>query len=116
MAGLIDNLAEIHLEKNASMAHMASITFDPAVYEIWGSLLTGITCVIIPEYQQYWDPKLLKQQIRQFKVDALVLSTPQFNYLVNNDVHCIQRKVTYDDPIGHPFFDCNPSRIGVRPM
>ncbi len=71
----------VNFGKEEVFLHLAPITFDAVMLEIWGSLLNGARLVIIPFHQ----PPLpeLAQAIRQHHITTLWLTTGLFRFMVD---------------------------------
>ncbi|MFE7439459.1 amino acid adenylation domain-containing protein [Streptomyces chartreusis] len=70
------------------VAQMAPASWDAFSLEVWGSLLTGGTCVVNPS--RHLLPAELRTLVGVAGVDTVFLTTSLFNFLVEEDVDCFQ--------------------------
>jgi amino acid adenylation domain-containing protein len=59
----------------------SSLSFDAATFEIWGALLNGLRCVVVPPHDVL-DPERLRDFVAAAPRSALLLTTSLFNQLV----------------------------------
>ncbi|NEQ10523.1 MAG: amino acid adenylation domain-containing protein, partial [Moorea sp. SIO4E2] len=85
---LVKNTNYAQFTTNDVVLQLASVSFDAATWEIWGSLLNGSRLVLFPE------PKLclsaLGQVIKQYQVTALWLTAGLFNLMVDQQLDDLQ--------------------------
>lgn len=62
---------------------LASVAFDASTFELWGALLHGATCVILPPGPPA--PELLRTWIRRHRIDSLLLTAALLNHVVDED-------------------------------
>ncbi|WP_251094277.1 amino acid adenylation domain-containing protein [Streptomyces sp. Caat 7-52] len=78
---LVSDACFVSLDENAVIPQLASIFFDAAVFEIWGALLNGGTCVLYPS--DHVRLSELKRVVRQNGVTAVFVTTALFNVIVD---------------------------------
>ncbi|MEU3785699.1 amino acid adenylation domain-containing protein [Streptomyces sp900129855] len=78
---LVFNACFVALDENAVIPQLASIFFDAAVFEIWGALLHGGTCVLYPS--DFIRLSELKRVVQQNGVTAIFVTTALFNVIVD---------------------------------
>ncbi|WP_063797415.1 amino acid adenylation domain-containing protein [Streptomyces sp. AS58] len=72
----------------ATVAQVAPSSWDAFSLEVWGTLLTGGTCVMSPS--SHLLPAGLRALISEERVDTVFLTTSLFNFLVEEDVGCFR--------------------------
>ena len=82
---LVNNLGFFTIKSTDIIAHVTNLSFDPSLLEIWGALLKGAICTIVPQKQKHWDPIFMGQQLKQQKITILVMTTASFSQLVHYD-------------------------------
>ncbi|MCK9893451.1 amino acid adenylation domain-containing protein [Frankia sp. AgB32] len=80
---LVFNARYVNLDENAVIPQLASLSFDAAVFEIWGALLNGGTCVLYPA--DFLRLSELRQLLRRTGATAVFLTTALFNVIVDED-------------------------------
>jgi thioesterase domain-containing protein/acyl carrier protein len=70
----------VELTPRQRVAHFAPLAFDASTFEIWGPLLNGGTCVLIPD--EGWELRDLEQHFRQHEVDTVWLTASLFNTVI----------------------------------
>ncbi|MFD9460106.1 amino acid adenylation domain-containing protein [Streptomyces sp. NPDC060027] len=78
---LVFNARFVDLDEDAVVPQLASISFDAAVFEIWGALLHGGTSVLYPS--DFVRLSELKRVVRENGVTALFVTTALFNVIVD---------------------------------
>lgn len=58
-------------------------TFDASTFEIWGALLHGATCIVLPADQP--TPRVLGERLRRHHVTTLFMTTALFNTVVDEE-------------------------------
>lgn len=79
---LVKQTNYIHINDSDIMAHLSSITFDAATFEIWGALLNGARLVILPK-DVVLSPSLLKKQFHKHSISTLWLTSALFDHLID---------------------------------
>lgn len=69
------------LDSTQTILHMAPISFDASTFEIWGALLHGGRCVLLP--QRIPTPADIGQAIQKFGVSTLWLTASLFNTVID---------------------------------
>lgn len=69
------------LDQSRTILHMAPISFDAATFEVWGSLLHGARCVLMP--QRIPTPSQIGKTIHTYKVTTLWLTASLFNSIID---------------------------------
>ncbi|MFI9245473.1 amino acid adenylation domain-containing protein [Streptomyces sp. NPDC053086] len=78
---LVSHACFVALDENSVIPQLASIFFDAAVFEIWGALLNGGTCVLYPS--DHVRLSELKRVVQQNGVTAVFVTTALFNVIVD---------------------------------
>ncbi len=81
VVSLVFNSSYANLEPGRRIGCASSIAFDAATFEIWGALLRGGTCVLVPG--RFPNLDVLGQTLRAQEVDTLFLTTALFNTIVD---------------------------------
>lgn len=68
--------------------HIATVSFDAATFEIWGSLLHGGTCVICPLRVPTLD--LLGRLLAEHNVNTILLTAAFFNLVIKESPHILK--------------------------
>ncbi len=69
------------LDETVRMIHLAPISFDASVLDIWGALLVGGTTVPFPSRRP--DLGLLANEIAKHEINSLFLTTALFNAIID---------------------------------
>lgn len=91
---LVMNVDYVELKKEMNFLQTSSLTFDVSVFEVWGSILNGLTMYILDE-DELIDTSLFRKKIVENQIHIIYLTTPVFHSLVNEkadlfmDVDCI---------------------------
>lgn len=102
---LIENRSIVNLVKNANyfspneitvIAQAATISFDASTFEIWGALLNGASCHIVPK-DTILNLELFSRYLRHYKITDLFLTTALFNEIVQekSDLLCGLKNVYF---------------------
>ncbi|CAH8711302.1 non-ribosomal peptide synthetase [Paenibacillus thiaminolyticus] len=78
---LTKNISYAELTPQDTMLQFASVSFDAATFEIWGSLLNGATLVIYPFNGLSLDE--LGQVLRDYQISTLVLTSAVFHQMID---------------------------------
>ncbi len=78
---LVKNTNYAQFTSNDVFLQLASVSFDAATWEIWGSLLNGSRLVLFPEPKPSLET--LGQVIQQYQVTALCLTAGLFHLMVD---------------------------------
>jgi tyrocidine synthetase-3 len=81
---LVKNTNYIEFRKNDRILQTGALEFDASTFEIWGSLLNGLTLVLAPG-EKFLNPGTLKQDIRKYDISIMWLTSPLFNQLSGED-------------------------------
>ncbi|AOX00333.1 hypothetical protein BJP34_13495 [Moorena producens PAL-8-15-08-1] len=95
---LVKNTNYAQFTANDVVLQLASISFDAAPWEIWGSLLNGACLVLFPEQQISLE--VLGQVMRQHQVTIVLLTTGLFHLVVDEgleDLRSLRLLVTGGD-------------------
>ncbi|MCP4664192.1 MAG: amino acid adenylation domain-containing protein [bacterium] len=71
------------LDSTRTLLQAAPVAFDASTFEVWGALLHGGRCVLMP--QEVPTPPLLRELLRRHRVDTLWLTASLFNTVVDED-------------------------------
>ncbi len=85
---LVYGLPMVRLDSTTVLAHLAPIAFDAATFEVWGALLHGGECVVLPEGHPW--PVDLGDYLRRYRVTTLWLTAGLFNTVIDTDPEAIQ--------------------------
>ncbi|WP_262696515.1 non-ribosomal peptide synthetase, partial [Kordiimonas aquimaris] len=69
----------VQLNSNSRILQASSISFDAMTFEVWGALVHGGLCILLPELGR------VTEIIQEQKVTTCFLTTVLFNTLVDND-------------------------------
>jgi len=69
-------------DADETFLHVASTAFDAATYEVWGALLHGARCVVVPGGVP--TPQAVRHAVRTHRVTTTLLTTAFFNALVDD--------------------------------
>lgn len=78
---LVHRAGYVKLGPKTRMLQLTALTFDLSVFEIWGALLNGGTCVLYPGAEANFDR--LHNLIRMEKVNTMLLSASVFNAIMD---------------------------------
>jgi amino acid adenylation domain-containing protein len=78
IARLVRGSNHVQLEPTWRVAHLSSISFDAATFEIWGALANGAAVVVI-EREVALSPAGLAAAIRRHRLTTMFLTTALFN-------------------------------------
>ncbi|PWY81111.1 non-ribosomal peptide synthetase [Aspergillus eucalypticola CBS 122712] len=76
--------ATYRVERGRRFAHVGNVSFDAALFEIWVSLLSGASLIIIPQ-DVVLDPPAFSERLRSDKIEVMLL-TPA---LLTSTVHAV---------------------------
>ncbi|MCJ7623457.1 MAG: amino acid adenylation domain-containing protein, partial [Anaerolineaceae bacterium] len=71
----------IQIKESDVIAQVSNISFDAAIFEIWGALLNGCKLVLIPR-STLLTPRDFSSQLASKRISILFLTTALFNFLV----------------------------------
>lgn len=80
---LVRNTNYVSLAPGDAMLLMASLAFDAATFEIWGTLLNGAK-LVIPNTERLLDVRLFEEHIERFGINKLFITTALFNLFAQN--------------------------------
>jgi aspartate racemase len=80
IARLVFGIPGVRLE-GARVLHAAPLAFDASTFEIWGPLLNGGECVVLPAGP--FDPRPLRTTLERQRVDTLWLTSSLFNAVID---------------------------------
>ena len=89
--GVVRLLCEIDyvsLDESQIFLHLSSPSFDASTFEVWGALLHGGRCVLLPENELA--PKQLGQAIQRHKVTTLWLTAAYYNAVMDETPKILQ--------------------------
>jgi amino acid adenylation domain-containing protein len=69
------------LDEAQTILHMAPISFDASTFEVWGALLHGARCVLVPE--RIPTPKSIGAIVRKHKVTTAWITASLFNAIID---------------------------------
>ncbi|MCX6584774.1 MAG: amino acid adenylation domain-containing protein [Candidatus Aminicenantes bacterium] len=82
---LVKNTNYVEFKENDRLLQTGALEFDASTFEIWGSLLNGMTLVILAK-DDILDPERLKSIIWRHDICTMWLTSPLFNRMVQWDV------------------------------
>jgi amino acid adenylation domain-containing protein len=82
---LVKNTDYIRFRENDRILQTGALEFDASTFEIWGSLLNGLTLVLVSE-EEVLNPEMLKLNIRKYDISTMWLTSSFFNQLCGEDV------------------------------
>jgi hypothetical protein len=89
---LVTNARYADLGPSAVVLHMASPTFDAAIFEIWGPLLNGVNCVVYGKrHIRFTD---LAEVVRGAGITRAFFTTALFNAIVDETPEILRHVVT----------------------
>lgn len=83
---LIKPVGVIPLNPDTVMLQTGALSFDAAVFEIWGCLLNGGT-LCLPAPGILTIPDALRNEIKKYQVNTLWLTSALFNHIINENPH-----------------------------
>jgi amino acid adenylation domain-containing protein/thioester reductase-like protein len=86
---LVKNTNFITFLENDRILQTGTLVFDAATFEIWGSLLNGLTLVLVDK-NMILDAKQLAITITKYKITTLWLTAPLFNQLSQENPEMFQ--------------------------
>src|SRR5690625_5906972 len=81
---LVKNPNWIDLSDQDVILQTGALSFDASTFEIWGSLLNGMTLCLVEE-EWILDTEKLQSEINKHHVSIMWLSAPLFNQLIDID-------------------------------
>src|SRR6266851_2096751 len=75
------------LDETKHVLQLSSVSFDASTFEIWGPLLHGAKCVLVPE--KLPDFETLGETLRLHGVNTLWLTSSLFNEVVEHTAHIL---------------------------
>ncbi|MDQ1355141.1 MAG: hypothetical protein QG657_5451, partial [Acidobacteriota bacterium] len=82
---LVKNTNYVEFNVNDRLLQTGALEFDASTFEIWGSLLSGMTLCILTK-DDILDPQRLKSLIKRYDICTMWLTSPLFNRMVQWDV------------------------------
>ncbi|MDQ1350344.1 MAG: hypothetical protein QG657_645 [Acidobacteriota bacterium] len=82
---LVKNTNYVEFRENDRLLQTGALEFDASTFEIWGSLLNGMTLCIAAK-DEILNPERLKENIRKLDIATMWLTSPLFNQLSGMDV------------------------------
>jgi amino acid adenylation domain-containing protein len=86
---LVKNSNYIEFRETDRILQTGALSFDASTFEIWGSLLNGLTLFLVPG-EEILTAGMMKQYIRQYDISTLWLTSPFFNQLCGDDVEVFE--------------------------
>ena len=81
---LVKNIDYIELAAGKRLLPTGALEFDASTFEIWGSLLNGLTLCLLPE-AEILSPNRFKARLYRYDIDIMWLTSPLFNQLLDAD-------------------------------
>ncbi|WP_143315168.1 non-ribosomal peptide synthetase [Clostridium sp. HBUAS56017] len=82
---LVRNQDYMELDYNDKILQTGSIAFDASTFEIWGSLINGLT-LYVAEKDLILNQKRLKEYLKENSISIMFMTTALFHQLCNIDV------------------------------
>ncbi len=79
----------MQFDANTRFAQLAAQTFDAATLEIWGPLLNGGCCVMVPQ-REIPDLDLVRKAIDGHGVNAMWLTASLFNFIIDESAEMLR--------------------------
>ncbi|MDQ1353900.1 MAG: hypothetical protein QG657_4209, partial [Acidobacteriota bacterium] len=86
---LVKNSNYVEFRENDRLLQTGALEFDASTFEIWGSLLNGMTLCVAAK-DEILNPAKLKDNIRKYDIGTMWLTSPLFNQLVAVDVEIFE--------------------------
>ena len=81
---LVLNTNYVRFEPGDKVAQVSSVSFDAAIFEVWGGLLNGGEVVVIGT-ETLLSPGELGEKLRRAGVDVMFMTTSLFNQVVKQE-------------------------------
>ncbi|HLP61663.1 MAG TPA: condensation domain-containing protein, partial [Candidatus Deferrimicrobium sp.] len=82
---LVKNTNFVQFQEKERLLQTGALEFDASTFEIWGSLLNGMTLCICSK-DEILNPAKLKENIQKYDISTMWLTSPLFNQLSGVDV------------------------------
>ncbi len=82
---LVKNTNYIEFKENDRVLQTGALEFDASTFEIWGSLLNGLSLYLV-EKENLLIAEKLKEIIRKYNIGTMWLTSPLFNQLSGVDI------------------------------
>jgi amino acid adenylation domain-containing protein len=82
---LVKNTDYIQFREGGRLLQTGALDFDASTFEIWGSLLNGLTLYLAPK-EEVLAAERLKAALRKYDIGTIWLTSPLFNQLSSIDV------------------------------
>jgi amino acid adenylation domain-containing protein len=86
---LVKNTNYVEFRENDRLLQTGAVEFDASTFEIWGSLLNGLTLYMAP-MEKILSPGSLKEMICRFDIGVMWLTAPLFNQLSRVDAEIFE--------------------------
>lgn len=90
---LVKGTDYIDFSAHQNLLMTGSFSFDASTFEIWGTLLNGLTLTLIDK-EKVLDTKELAKAIEENQIDMMWLTSPFFNQLINEDATLFSKMKT----------------------
>ncbi|WHY56138.1 non-ribosomal peptide synthetase [Peribacillus simplex] len=81
---LVKGVEYIDFSNHQNLLMTGSFSFDASTFEIWGSLLNGLTLTLLDK-EKLLDAKEFARVIEDYQIDIMWLTSPLFNQLINEN-------------------------------
>ncbi|WP_281819914.1 AMP-binding protein, partial [Vallitalea longa] len=81
---LVENISYVQLREGDHLLQTGSIAFDAATFEIWGSLLNGLTLFMVPQ-EKILSSDILEKIIYDNKINIMWLTVSLFNKIISEN-------------------------------
>ncbi|MCP5052204.1 MAG: amino acid adenylation domain-containing protein, partial [bacterium] len=82
---LVNHTNYVAFKDGDRILQTGSLTFDASTFEIWGSLLNGMTLCLVSK-ERILDPGSLKWAITNYRVTTIWMTAPLFNQMLKEDI------------------------------
>ncbi|MDQ1353044.1 MAG: hypothetical protein QG657_3350, partial [Acidobacteriota bacterium] len=86
---LVKNTNYVEFRENERLLQTGALEFDASTFEIWGSLLNGMTLCVVGK-EEILNAGKLKESIRRYDICTMWLTSPLFNQLVAVEVETFE--------------------------
>ena len=82
---LVKNTNYIEFKQGNRILQTGALEFDASTFEIWGSLLNGLTLYLLRK-EKILSPETLKAAVSRFNITTLWMTAPLFNQVSTADI------------------------------
>ncbi|MCP5052793.1 MAG: AMP-binding protein, partial [bacterium] len=82
---LVSHTCYVQFKAGERVLQTGSLTFDASTFEIWGSLLNGMSLCMVGK-ERILDPESLKWAITNYRITTIWMTAPLFNQMLQEDI------------------------------